>query len=88
MWFRFCPNLPSQVKQGPEQDGEGLQALLKLQPSDRGEGGLEQRGEEGRLLLEGGDEVTDLFKYVGKMLQEDTYQLGRGQGQERPQEER
>ena len=40
------------------------------------------------LMVEGGDEVTDLFKYVGKMLQEDTYQLGRGQGQERPQEER
>ena len=26
------------------------------------------------LLVEGGDEVTDLFKHVGKVLQEDNYQ--------------
>ena len=26
------------------------------------------------LLVEGGDEVTDLFKYMGKVLQEDNYQ--------------
>ena len=26
------------------------------------------------LLVEGGDEINDLFKYVGKVLPEDTYQ--------------
>ena len=37
------------------------------------------------LLVEGGDEIADLFKYVGKVLPEDTYAR---EGQGSPEEER
>ena len=57
MWyFRFCPKLPSQVKSAPKQDGGGLQALPRLQPSDVGVD-CNREEKKGLLRVKGGDEV-------------------------------
>ena len=75
MWFfRFCPNLSSQVKQAQSQMEKVVSLSRGVNPVMGVRVDWNSEEKKGLLLVKGGDEGTNFFSYVGKVLQEDAYQ--------------
>ena len=75
MWFfRFCPNLPSQVKQSQSKMEKVFSLSRGVNPVVGVRVDWNSEEKKGLLLVNVGDAGTNFFSYVGKVLQEDAYQ--------------